>query len=237
MSSPWETFEMSKYVRPPAVEYSAEQVWAAAVAATRINGGYLKDAEMQYQDSAGNPLATPIELKQSNKHLMRDILAYESKFSTKPEDVVEGNACRAHFQGLLFKELAGHLTNGFLKAIFQNANRETFLSNQFIELAQIAAAPNGWKRDVKREEIIAKAGEGQHIGHLGDKVAGEVEITQSNFSQNYGIFFNHGFMGPNAVFFANKEGLEPGKKFNIKGTVKAHRDNNVTQLNRVKVEK
>jgi len=227
---------MSKYLRPPVVEYSAEQVWAAAVAATRINGGYFKDAEMQYADAAGNPLAEPIELRKSNKHLMRGLLDSQLSLPVTAEDIADGNACRSYFQGLLFKELAGTLINGFLKAIFQNANKETFTSNSYIELSQIAAAPTGWKNDVRREENIAKAGEGNHIGTIGSKVTGEVEITQANFSANYGIFFNHGFIGPNAVFFANTQGLEPGKKYNIKGTVNAHRDNNVTQLNRVKVE-
>ena len=226
---------MAKYTRPPVVEYPAEQVWAASAAANRINGAYLKDAEMQYEDAAGNRIDPPIEVRKANKHLMRNLLSDNTAITQ--DDINEGIACRDHFRGLLFKELSGTLTNGFLKAIFQNANQETFQSNAFIELAQIAAAPSAWKREVKRDEIAAKAGEGQHIGKVGDKVAGEVEITQSNFSANYGIYFNHGFMGPNAVFFANKEGLEPGKKFNIKGTVKAHRDNKVTQLNRVKVEK
>jgi len=52
---------------------------------------------------------------------------------------------------------------------------------------------------------------------------------------NYGVFFTTAKTDQGCVaFFAYKEQLKPGR-YNIRGTVKAHRDDYQTQLNRVKV--
>ena len=225
---------MARYQRPPVVLYTAEQVWAAACAAQRINGEYLKEAEMIYADATGAQLPTPITVRMANKHLMREMLAATADPRLTAADVAEGIACRTHYQGLIFKELAGKLNSGFLKAVYALSAKEEFQSNAFIELAQIAASPQGWVRDVKRDANIEKAALGKYVGNVGDKVTGEVEITDCNYSANYGIFFAHGFIDGNAVFFAYKSKLNPGSKVPIKGTVKAQRDNFTTQLNRVK---
>lgn len=218
--------------------YTASQVWAAACAAQRINNGYLKDPDMEYNDPQGNPIVPPILKRQANKHLMRDLLANQpvnAAFSITAQDIADGEACRAHYQGLLFKKLAGELKSGFLEAVFENANTEEFKSNEYVPLAQIAAAPAGWKRDTLREVIKERAADGDYLGAVGEKVEGEVEITQSNYSANYGIYFNSGFINGNHVFFAHKTGLKIGDKVRVKGTIKALRDNNTTQLNRVKI--
>jgi hypothetical protein len=221
---------MARYARPPVVCYSAEQVWGAACAAQRINGEYLKDTEMIYCDALGVPLTTPITKRQANKHLMREMLAATADPRLTAADIAEGVACRTHYQGLIFKELAGKLNSGFLKAVYALSDKDEFQSNAFIELAQIAASPQGWVRDANLE----KAALGKYVGNIGDKITGEVEITECNYSNNYGIFFAHGFIDGNAVFFAHKSKMEPGSKVLIKGTVKAQRDNFTTQLNRVK---
>lgn len=223
--------------RAPISTYTADQVWGAAIAAQRINGEYLKDQEQIAStglNASGVEETTCTPGREANKHLMRALLSGNGHIL--PEDILDGQSCRAHYQGLLFKELSGKLTSGFLKAVFQLSNKEEFASNSFVELAQCAAAPSGWQRDQIRARVEEKAADGAHFGKPGDKVEGEVEITQCNFSQQYGIYFNSGFFNGNHIFFANKEGLTVGQVYKIKGTVKAHRDNNTTQLNRVKVK-
>ena len=231
----WASGKMARYTRPPIVLYPAAKVWAAACAAQRINGHYLKDAVYEYNDAAGNPLPAPLTKQQANKHLMREMLETENDPRITAEDIKTGEDCRTHYQGLIFKELAGTLNSGFLKAVYLLSAKDEFQSNAFIELAQLAATPQGWCRDVKHESNIEKASQGKYLGNVGDHVVGNVDVGECNYSQNYGIFFVHGFMNGNAVFFAYKSKLEPGVKIPIKGTVKALRDNVTTQLNRVKV--
>lgn len=212
--------------------YTADQVWGAACAANRINYGYHKDAVYETVDS-NQP---PVLVKEANKHLMRHLLEADANGSAITEDdIKQGKACRAYYQTFMLKELAGTLNNGFLKAVYALSVKDEFRSNEYIELAQIAAAPQGWLRDVKRQADLERANEGTYIGSIGEKVNGTVEVSSCNYSANYGIYFVHGFVGNNAVFFSYKKSLNAGDKVQFKGTVKAHRDNNTTQLNRVKI--
>jgi len=220
---------MARYIKPAPVLYSALRVWGAACAAQRINGSYVKDPQYKYEDGKEPELTVP-----ANKHLMREILESENDPRLTQQDLDDGEACRTHYQGLIFKEIAGTLNSGFLKAVYALSAKEDFLSNAYIELAQLAAAPQGWRRDSVREANIEKASFGKYLGNVGDKITGDVVVTESNYSKNYGIFFVHGFVDSNAVFFAHKAGFTPGATVAIKGTVKSQRDNFTTQLNRVK---
>lgn len=212
--------------------YTADQVWGAAYAANRINHGYCKDAVYDITDN-NQP---PVLVKEANKHLMRNLLAADATGSAiTKEDIEQGKACRAYYQTFMLKELAGTLTNGFLKTVYQLSIKDEFRSNEYIELAQIAAAPQGWQRDVARQANLERASEGNYVGNVGEKVSGIVEVSACNYSANHGIYFVHGFVDKNAIFFAYKKSLNIGDKAQFKGTVKAQRDNNTTQLNRVKI--
>lgn len=228
---------MTKYIKAQAVQLTADQVWAAACAAQRINGEYLKNDEVTYPPgTTPYPLGAPAPIygRKANKHLMRDILNDPTGSQILQEDIDNGADCRKHYQGLMLKELAGTLTNGFLRAIYLLSAQDEFKSTDYIQLAQLSAAPQGWKRDVKQADNIEKAQAGTYVGNAGDKVTGELDVTGCNYSVTYGIYFVHGFLDGNAVFFAFKSKLDPGK-IRIKGSVKAQRNNKTTQLNRVKV--
>jgi hypothetical protein len=63
----------------------------------------------------------------------------------------------------------------------------------------------------------------------------DIEVVKTNFSNLYQTYFISALTTEDQpIFFSYKEGMIPGTKGKITGTVKAHRDN-ATQLNRVKV--
>ena len=70
---------------------------------------------------------------------------------------------------------------------------------------------------------------------VGEKVTTEATVIKAVYSQNFNVYFITAITPDRyAVFFSYRERLAIGRKCQIRGTVKAHRENS-TQLNRVKV--
>ena len=76
----------------------------------------------------------------------------------------------------------------------------------------------------------------QHVGQVGDKVSLDIEVLRTSYSQNFNTWFVTAVDSENrSVFFSYRAPLDAGAKVQVRGTVKAHRDNSTTQLNRVTV--
>ena len=75
-----------------------------------------------------------------------------------------------------------------------------------------------------------------YVAKVGERITTRIEVIKCIFSQNYFKYFATGVtIGNQAVFFATDANLQVGSRINIKGTVKAHREESLTQLNRVKI--
>jgi hypothetical protein len=212
--------------------FAVADVWAAACAAQRINGEYLKDGRNTLNEQGEVLSTTP-----RNRDVMLQFLHHPE--CLLPEDIAEGAECQNFLRNdLTFRALKGQL-NDFDQATSKVLAVEDrfFPQKHKYELAVIACLPQSRLRSMARQEHQARIqmARGGTVGSVGDKVGMEVEIVSANYSQNYNIYWITAVNDADQpVFFSYRNPLVAGDRFSITGTVKGHRDGK-TQLNRVKI--
>lgn len=223
-------------VKSASAKYSVSDVWAAACAAHRVNGGYFK--EYVFEHLEGQPLSQPPAIvKRKNRDVMMEFLSDPTRLTV--DDVERGEHCRQFLQNdLTFRTLKGK-TGEFDSAIKKVLAVQGLFDSYHhkYELAIVACLPQSVERSEIRQnsETRVQFATGGLIGEVDDKVELNVEVLNSNYSKQYNIYWVRAITeADQAVFFSNKESFDPGTHLTIKGTVKAHKDN-LTQLNRVKV--
>lgn len=220
------------YARPASIKYSVSDVWAAACAAQRINGGYHK-ADVY---DPNRPLSAGPTVRR-NRDVMMEFLANPHQLLV--EDVEAGERVRRYLQNdLTFRAVKGRLTE-FDSAVSRCvAVQEHFDTNQHkYELAVVASLPASAARGEQRQNTDQrmKFAAGGLIGQPGDKISTNVEVVSCNYSKEYNIFWVRGITDQDQpVMFSLKEKFDAGTWLTVQGKVKAHRDN-LTQLNYVKV--
>jgi len=207
------------------LNFNADDVWAAACAAQRINNGYVKLSMISESDSTSTKL--------SNRLVAEKLLVDQSGITT--EDREQGKKVRSFYQAYTFKILQGKRLNEFDNTAMLISNRDVIESNY--DVAVICSLPSCYERGVVRQSIDERINfaNGGLIGNIGNKISTSIEVLKCVFSEKWGTHYVTGINSDNQVlFFAYKSQLPIGKMFDIYGTVKAHREN-TTQLNRVKV--
>ena len=217
---------MPKYQKP-VLNFNADNVWAAACQAQRVNGTYVKEG----QTSELNPDV----ITKTNRQLVIELMADTTQITD--EDREQAKTVRKYYQAFTFKILKGIKLNEFDNTAMLIANRDIIDSNY--DVAVIASLPSCYGRGVKRDGVDqrVKFATGGYIGRVSDKVKVTVEILKTNYSQQWNTNYVTGITNDDqAVFFAYNhiDNVEVGKTYTFFGTVKAHRDNS-TQLNRVKI--
>ena len=214
------------------VGYAISDVWAAACAANRVNGGYFKECVFEYTD--GEP---PKMVKDKNRHIMMHFLANPDQLLV--EDVEAGEQCRKFLENDITFRTLKNTTNDFDRSVRQVlAVQDHFndIGNRY-ELAVVACLPASWQRAVARQskdERIAEA-RGGFVGEVGTAVQLNIEVLGSVKSKDFDIYWVTAITDADqAISFSNKESWDVGTHLTIKGKVKAHRTN-LTQLNYVKV--
>ena len=213
-------------------QYAMADVWAAACAAQRVNGEYLKEGRNTY-DEQGQVLST----QRRNRDIMVEFLHNPSSMTDADREA--GKECRSFLQNdITFRALKNKLTE------FDSATSKVLAVEQEFdtvthryELAVVASLPASHQRTLARQVTQERVRQtsGDKVGDPGDKVQLDVEIIKSNYSQQWNTWYATAVTPDNrAVFFAYRQQLGVGAKCTIYGTVKAHRDG-TTQLNRVKV--
>jgi len=212
--------------------YAVADVWAAACAAQRINGEYLKDGRNTLNEQGKVLSTTP-----RNRDVMLQFLHHPE--CLLPEDIAEGAECQNFLRNdLTFRALKGQL-NDFDQATSKVLAVEDrfFPQKHKYELAVIACLPQSRLRSMARQEQQAriKKATGGTFGSVGNKVAMDVEVVSASYSQNFNIYWINAVNDADQpVFFSYRNPLVAGDRFSIAGTVKGHRDSK-TQLNRVKI--
>ena len=207
-------------------------VWAAACAAQRINGQYIKQDEFDYPEG-GQAVLTAT----ASRTIMKELLANPDRLTA--QDFEQGAECKTFLQNdITFRALKNKLTEFDSATSKVLAVEENFDSAQHkYELAVIASLPASRTRALERQATDSRVRQatGEYVGAVGDKVALDVEVIKTNYSQQWNTWYATAITSDNrAVFFAFREQLTIGNSILIKGTVKAHRSG-TTQLNRVKI--
>lgn len=214
------------------VGYAVSDVWAAACAAQRVNGSYVKEHLF-----ARDETARPQIVKRKSREVMMEFLANPDKLTV--EDVEAGEELRRWLQNdLTFRALKSNLTDFDTASLKCLSVKDRFYTvSERYELAVIAALPSSYAKAKSRETTQDRLREtsGELIGTVGDKIQLNVEVIGTVFSKTWNVWFATVVTTDNcAVFFSNKAEFAPGTKLSIRGTVKAHKDGQ-TQLNRVSV--
>ena len=211
------------------MNFSADHVWALAVIADRINGGYEKNDVGHWDEDSDKWIVT----KTANKVMVKGWLR-EGNMEPTEADIAAGQECRAYFKGFLMKQLAGRL-NDFEAQALRIAQIDEFKGNMMLEFAVVSCLPNTMRRDKDRQDIAREIyGSTQLQGNIGDKVEGEIEIVKCHFSSMYDKYRITGRLGDAFVDFWFSKECQVGDRMSIKGKIKRVRDDKTTQLNYVK---
>lgn len=212
-------------------DFSANDVWAAAAKAQRINGRYLKQVEWD----KGKETMTNRQL------ILRYLEEPHARLALR--DKHEGAKIRQYFQGLVFKMISGEYMSEFDKSTVDIAQKERIDSNY--DLAVIASLPSVYAKAIVRDaqnRRIRSLSNNKMIGKVGERMDLAVEVIKSVYSQKWGVYYTT-CVTPNeeVLYFASVNiNPKPGSTISIRGTVKQHRvsdDGTQTQFNRVKLIK
>lgn len=223
---------MPKYTKPK-FNYNADDVWAAACKAQRVNGSYVK-AVTSY---ITNDEVLPLEQRQPAKYnrlLVDEYLADTAQITD--EDREEGKKVRKYYQAFTFKILKGIKLSDWDNNAMLISNRDIIEEN--FDVSVIASLPSAYFRNLDRDNVEQriKFATGEYISKPGLKATLiKLEVVKCIFSHKYNIYFVTGITpSDEVVFFSYRENIPVGSNIIVNGTVKAHRDNS-TQLNRVKI--
>ena len=215
---------MARFTRPT---YNVADVFAAASAAYRINGSYIKQDEVTFHESGGHTVD-----KIANKTLVHQFL--KGAFDLRDEDREMGEKVRQHCNGLSFKIITGKTLSEFEQAMLSVADKETTDSNY--DIAVVASLPASYDRAQARiqQDAMLREKSGALADAVGDKVELDIEVVRCNYSNNWDTHFVTAIVDNAVVFFASRNKLDLGSKLRIKGKVKDHKEDR-TQLSHVKV--
>lgn len=209
------------------MQFTADQVWACAAAAQRINGGYCK------MDEWMNNATPPYRSKQANKALVKEWLRTGNFSEVTEEDYAAGRESRDHFKGYTLLAIAGRL-NDFQTTAMKIAAKDTFTGRDMYEFAVISCLPSVALRDAAHTELKREIYESEPLpGAVGDAVVGDITVIRTRYSNEYGKYRIDARMGESIVDFWHAQEL--AGELRIKGKIKQHRGNKATQLNYVKI--
>jgi hypothetical protein len=207
--------------------FTADHVWALAVVADRINGGYLKESE--WLENA----VPPCRGREANKLMVKQWLR-EGANPTTEADIEQGREVRNYFNGFLLKQISGKI-NEFEQQALRIAQMDEFTGRNMLEFAIVSCLPSVMIRDQSRNELAREVrGSTQLTGAVGDKIQGEIEIVKCYYSKDYDKFRVTAKLVDSFVDFWYNSNLEAGQKLSIKAKIKSVRGDNTTQLNFVK---
>ena len=209
------------------MQFTADQVWACAAAAHRINEGYFKEDQWMHN-------ATPPYLsKKANKSVVKDWLRENNFVEVSEADYAAGRSYREHFKSYMLLAMTGKL-NDFQATAYKIATKEEFTGRDMYDFAVISCLPSVAQRDQQRTDIKREiyASE-QLVGNEGDAIVGDITVIKSYYSQEYAKHKITARMGEAFVDFWF--GKELAGDVRIKGKIKRIRGDKTTQLNYVKI--
>jgi hypothetical protein len=207
--------------------FTADHVWALAVVADRVNGGYLKEDEWLHN------AVPPCRGRQANKLMVKQWLR-EGTNPTTEADIEKGREVRNYFNGFLLKQISGKI-NDFETQALRIAQIDEFTGKNLLEFAVVSCLPSVMLRDQSRNELAREVrASTQLTGAVGDKIQGEIEVVKCYYSKDYDKFRVTAKLVDSFVDFWYNSNLEAGQKLSIKAKIKSVRGDNTTQLNFVK---
>lgn len=209
------------------MEFTADQVWACAAAAHRINGGYCKMDEWMHNATP------PYVLKRANKDLVKEWLRTSNFVEVSESDYAAGRTARDHFKSYTLLAIAGRL-NDFQQTALKIATKDTFTGRDLYDFAVISCLPSVAERDQQRTELKRDIYASEQLqGAIGDVIQGQITVVRSRYSKEYNKYKIDARIGESFIDFWFSKELSG--ELTVKGKIKQHRGNKTTQLNYVKI--
>ena len=220
---------MAKKIPVTVTPVTADQVWAFAATADRINDGqYLKESQ---RSSDGQCV-----IREANKLMIKRWLTEGYCGEDTEADWEQGRAARAWHRGQLLMTALKRPLSEFEDTLNRAVGMDEFaLEIHHLEIATIASQIRSYRTGVLHEKRMWGT-DTTPLAPVGTKVECQVEVVKSVYSQNYNTNYIRAVTVDTrkVVMFTYREGRDVGTVLTIRGTVKAHRED-CTQLNRVKV--
>lgn len=209
------------------MEFTAEQVWGLAVAADRINGGYLKEDVWDFKIDEKNPI------KRCNKAMIKTWLREGTLAVATEEDVARGIEYRNHFKSYVLLSMAGKL-NSFQETAMKLAAKDVFTGRDMYDFAVVGCLPEVARRDQARTELKREVYASEQLaGAVGDTIVSEIAVVNCRFNPNYNKHRVTARIGESFVDFWVSRPMEGTLR--IKGKIKGFREDKTAQLHYVKV--
>lgn len=209
------------------MQFTADQVWACAAAAQRINGEYVKMDVWQHNATP------PFILKKANKDLVKQWLRTNDFTEVTEADYAAGRTARDHFKSYTLKAIAGRL-NDFQQTAMKIAAMDEFTGRNMYEFAVIACLPSVALRDAAHSELKREIYQSEQLqGAVGDVIIGDITVIRTRYSQEYQKYRMDARMGDSIVDFWHAKELKG--ELRIKAKIKQQRGNKATQLHYVKI--
>lgn len=209
------------------MQFTADQVWACAAAAQRINGDYVKI------DIWMHNATPPYRAKMANKELVKEWLRTGNFSELTEEDYAAGRKARDHFKGYTLLALTGRM-NDFQHKAMKIAAKDEFTGRDLYDFSVISCLPSVAQRDAAHTALKKEIFSSEPLpGSVGDTVVGDIEVIRTRYSQEYQKYRMDARMGESIVDFWHTKELKG--ELRIKAKIKQHRGNGATQLNYVKI--
>lgn len=209
------------------MEFTADQVWACAAAAQRINEGYCKMDEWNYN------VEPPVQTKIANKIMVKNWLRENNFSQVTAADYEAGIKAREHFKGYTLLAIAGKL-NEFQQTAFKIASKDAFTGRDLYDFAVVSCLPSVALRDAAHSELKREIYQSEQLpGAVGDTVVGDITVIRTRYNKDYNKYRIDARMGESIVDFWHTKEL--AGELRIKGKIKQQRGNKATQLNYVKI--
>ena len=209
------------------MQFTAEQVWACAAAAQRINDGYYKEDKWETIDDQAR------KVSDANKVMVKNWLSRGDYSLVTAADTEEGIRARNHFKSYTFLAIAGRL-NEFQQTAMKLAAKEEFTGRDIYDFAVISCLPSVAVRDVANSELKREIYTSEQLqGDVGDTIVGDITVISARFNNDYNRYKITGRMGESFVDFWF--GKELKGTIRVKGKIKTQRGDKTTQLNYVKI--
>ena len=215
-----------------------QEALAFAVAAQRINKGYVRDTRRFSED---NPTIF------SNKEIVK--FAFNPDY--RPNDFVMPKPTAEDYEEVaeIHKWMKRYVMLGlaelddFKRDMIDSVSQDTVIKNN---LGRVAFIPEFVKRDKHEtgltKEIRIEYRDSQYLGKEKDVVEGVIKILDKRYSSQWESYNYVAVIDGNLVSFMNKFPYDVGSMLRLKGKVKAQSKNklfsaNETRLNYVKLYK
>ena len=238
----------------PGVVIDAKIVWAAAVAAQRINQSYVKkgdswevnfipetDAEKESYLGNSVPLVRyDFPYRIPNGSLMKILLEENNQKYITVKDFERGEEVKSHFS-MKMMELFGEV-NAFTRGAVECTVKDSFnMQQDYLQLGTIAYLPKSMELEIARDKRNEDLGDvavdcSFHTLAIGKRISGQAKIATSSFSSKWNSWLINAVLDTKLVFFFSQDEYKKDENVSLAGTIKKI-DGKIATLSRIKISR